>query len=85
MQLGCDARGYSRAGYDTVTWYCAVVAGRHSPELSNMRGVSVFHIILFHNIALIFGSRRVFRVGSVVGCRSRSYVIEVTWVMMLIS
>ncbi|KAM0982684.1 hypothetical protein ACFX2I_015546 [Malus domestica] len=38
MELGCDSRGYSRAGYDTVTWYCAVVAGRHSPELSNMRG-----------------------------------------------
>ncbi|CAN6585143.1 unnamed protein product [Malus baccata var. baccata] len=38
MELGCDSRGYSHAGYDTVTWYCAVVAGRHSPELSNMRG-----------------------------------------------
>ncbi|CAN6578136.1 unnamed protein product [Malus baccata var. baccata] len=38
MELGCDSRGYSRAGYDTVTWYCAVIAGRHSPELSNMRG-----------------------------------------------
>ncbi|XP_062030161.1 uncharacterized protein LOC133746019 [Rosa rugosa] len=37
MQLGCDAQGYSRAGYDTVTWYCAVVAGRHSPQLSQMR------------------------------------------------
>ncbi|KAK9926039.1 hypothetical protein M0R45_023293 [Rubus argutus] len=38
MQLGCDAHGYSRAGYDTVTWYCAVIAGRHSPQLSQMRG-----------------------------------------------
>ncbi|KAL6183072.1 hypothetical protein ACLB2K_044483 [Fragaria x ananassa] len=37
MQLGCDAHGYSRAGYDTVTWYCAVIAGRHSPQLSQMR------------------------------------------------
>lgn len=42
MQLGCDAHGYSRAGYDTVTWYCAVIAGRHSPQLSQMRGVSSF-------------------------------------------
>lgn len=52
MELGCDSRGYSRAGYDTVTWYCAVVAGRHSPELSNMRGVSVFPVIFFSTILL---------------------------------
>ncbi|XP_034216105.1 uncharacterized protein LOC117627906 isoform X2 [Prunus dulcis] len=38
MELGCDPRGYSRAGHHTVTWYCAVIAGRHSPELSTMRG-----------------------------------------------
>lgn len=42
MELGCDPRGYSRAGHHTVTWYCAVIAGRHSPELSTMRGVSAF-------------------------------------------
>lgn len=38
MELGCDPQGYSRAGHHTVTWYCAVIAGRHSPELSTMRG-----------------------------------------------
>ncbi|XP_050376498.1 uncharacterized protein LOC126793909 [Argentina anserina] len=37
MQLGCDAHGFSRAGFDTVTWYCAVIAGRHSLQLSEMR------------------------------------------------
>ncbi|POO01965.1 hypothetical protein TorRG33x02_022570 [Trema orientale] len=37
MELGCDARGYSRAGYDTSTWYCAILAGRHGPELNKMR------------------------------------------------
>ncbi len=47
MQLGCDAHGYSRAGYDTVTWYCAVIAGRHSPQLSQMRRVSYFLLYFF--------------------------------------
>ncbi|KAL5544526.1 hypothetical protein UlMin_008310 [Ulmus minor] len=37
MELGCDAHGFSRAGYDTTTWYCAIIAGRHGPELSKMR------------------------------------------------
>ncbi|XP_010258427.1 PREDICTED: uncharacterized protein LOC104598200 [Nelumbo nucifera] len=37
MELGCDARGYSRAGYDTTTWYCVVLAGRPSLELNKMR------------------------------------------------
>ncbi|CAN8304800.1 unnamed protein product [Cochlearia groenlandica] len=37
MELGCDARGYSRAGYDKATWYCAIVAGRQSVELNKMR------------------------------------------------
>ncbi|XP_022134959.1 uncharacterized protein LOC111007081 [Momordica charantia] len=37
MELGCDARGYSRAGSDTLTWYCAVVAGRLGEELNKMR------------------------------------------------
>ncbi|XVF09038.1 hypothetical protein REPUB_Repub07fG0056000 [Reevesia pubescens] len=35
--LGCDARGYARAGRDTVTWYCAILAGRLGPELHSMR------------------------------------------------
>ncbi|VVA91800.1 unnamed protein product [Arabis nemorensis] len=37
MELGCDARGYSRAGFDTATWYCAIVVGRQSVELNKMR------------------------------------------------
>lgn len=37
MELGCDARGYSRAGNDTMTWYCVILAGRLSPELNKMR------------------------------------------------
>ncbi|KAM7269149.1 hypothetical protein ACFE04_024646 [Oxalis oulophora] len=37
MELGCDARGYSRAGYASMTWYCVIVAGRLSPELNQMR------------------------------------------------
>lgn len=37
MELGCDANGFSRAGYNTVTWYCVILAGRHSMELSKMR------------------------------------------------
>jgi hypothetical protein len=37
MELGCDAKGNSRAGHDTMIWYCVVLAGRHSPELDSMR------------------------------------------------
>lgn len=37
MELGCDARGYSRAGYDTMTWYCVILVGRLSLELNKMR------------------------------------------------
>ncbi|GAV84669.1 hypothetical protein CFOL_v3_28111 [Cephalotus follicularis] len=37
MELGCDARGYSRAGYDATTWYCVILAGRLGPELNQMR------------------------------------------------
>ncbi|XP_010532213.2 PREDICTED: uncharacterized protein LOC104808258 [Tarenaya hassleriana] len=37
MELGCDAKGYSRAGYDTMTWYCAILVGRPSVELNQMR------------------------------------------------
>ncbi|XP_077213966.1 DNAJ heat shock N-terminal domain-containing protein isoform X2 [Tasmannia lanceolata] len=37
MELGCDARGYSRAGNSTMTWYCVILAGRTSLELGKMR------------------------------------------------
>ncbi|KAF5730165.1 dnaJ subfamily C member 16-like isoform X1 [Tripterygium wilfordii] len=37
MQLGCDARGHSPAGNDTIPWYCVVLAGRQSLELNKMR------------------------------------------------
>ncbi|GAA0145525.1 chaperone [Lithospermum erythrorhizon] len=37
MELGCDARGFSRAGNDTRIWYCGVLAGRLSQELFKMR------------------------------------------------
>ncbi|KAJ0048281.1 hypothetical protein Pint_16146 [Pistacia integerrima] len=37
MELGCDARGYSRAGSDTKIWYCIILAGRQSQELNKMR------------------------------------------------
>ncbi|KAH6796477.1 hypothetical protein C2S52_000242 [Perilla frutescens var. hirtella] len=37
MELGCDVHGYSRAREDTKIWYCALVAGRLSPELNKMR------------------------------------------------
>ncbi|CAL5444904.1 unnamed protein product [Camellia sinensis] len=36
MELGCDARGYSRAGNETAIWYCLILAGRSSPELNKM-------------------------------------------------
>lgn len=52
MELGCDARGYSRAGNDTKIWYCVIVAGRLSHELSKMRDVSLFWevVLSFDNI-----------------------------------
>ncbi|XP_052179705.1 uncharacterized protein LOC127793014 isoform X2 [Diospyros lotus] len=37
MELGCDARGYSRAGRETMIWYCVMLIGRLSPELNKMR------------------------------------------------
>ncbi|KAI3820850.1 hypothetical protein L1987_08400 [Smallanthus sonchifolius] len=37
MELGCDPKGYSRAGNDTMVWYCAAVVGRQSAELHKMR------------------------------------------------
>ena len=47
MELGCDAHGYSRAGVDTTTWYCAVLAGRLGPELDKMREVSFSLFVFF--------------------------------------
>ncbi|KAL8130311.1 hypothetical protein V2J09_019466 [Rumex salicifolius] len=37
MELGCDARGYSRAGADTKIWYCVVLIGRPSPDMNQKR------------------------------------------------
>ncbi|CAL5362259.1 unnamed protein product [Camellia sinensis] len=37
MELGCHARGYSRAGNETAIWYCVILSGRSSPELNKMR------------------------------------------------
>ncbi|KAF2318002.1 hypothetical protein GH714_041329 [Hevea brasiliensis] len=37
MEIGCDARGYCRAGVDTMSWYCVILAGRQGPELKKMR------------------------------------------------
>lgn len=53
MELGCDARGYSRAGFDTSTWYCAIIVGRLSAELNKMREVSYFSIINFYVVGLL--------------------------------
>ena len=40
LELGCDARGHSRAGNDAAIWYCVIVAGRPGVELSKKRQVS---------------------------------------------
>uniref|UniRef100_A0A804I675 Uncharacterized protein n=1 Tax=Musa acuminata subsp. malaccensis TaxID=214687 RepID=A0A804I675_MUSAM len=37
MELGCDARGFSRAGNDTLTWYCLVLVGRAGRTMAQMR------------------------------------------------
>ncbi|KAG6495654.1 hypothetical protein ZIOFF_043480 [Zingiber officinale] len=37
MELGCDARGYSRAGNETVTWYCLILIGRAGHAMTQMR------------------------------------------------
>ncbi|XP_020694986.2 uncharacterized protein LOC110108617 [Dendrobium catenatum] len=37
MELGCDAKGFSRAGNYAETWYCAIVAGRPGLALNKMR------------------------------------------------
>ncbi|KMZ71061.1 hypothetical protein ZOSMA_189G00220 [Zostera marina] len=39
MELGCDAKGRSRAGDDSTAWYCVVLSGRLSLQLSIMRDV----------------------------------------------
>ncbi|RYR45058.1 hypothetical protein Ahy_A08g041303 isoform A [Arachis hypogaea] len=39
MELGCDPHGYSRAGYDTIIWYCAIAVGRPGLALNKMREV----------------------------------------------
>ena len=48
MELGCDPKGYSRAGNDTTVWYCAVVIGRQSAELHKMREVSSIFPYIFY-------------------------------------
>ena len=48
MKLGCDARGYSRAGIETSTWYCAILAGRRGPELNKMREVTIFPMLILY-------------------------------------
>ncbi|XP_066398106.1 uncharacterized protein [Miscanthus floridulus] len=39
LELGCDARGHSRAGNDAAIWYCVIVAGRLGAELSKKRQI----------------------------------------------
>lgn len=36
-ELGCDARGYSRAKSSTDIWYCVILIGRPSSEMNEMR------------------------------------------------
>jgi len=50
MELGCDPHGYSRAGYDTMIWYCAIVVGRPSLELNRMREVCLLSLVFGHNL-----------------------------------
>jgi len=50
MELGCDPHGYSRAGYDTMIWYCAIVVGRPSLELNKMREVCFLSLVFGHNL-----------------------------------
>ena len=47
MELGCDARGYSRAGSEMRIWYCVILAGRLSQELNKMREVSFLSLLSF--------------------------------------
>ncbi|KAJ3673381.1 hypothetical protein LUZ60_006755 [Juncus effusus] len=39
LQLGCDPKGNSLAGFETLIWYCVIVVGRPSIELTKMREV----------------------------------------------
>ncbi|WVZ66790.1 hypothetical protein U9M48_015963 [Paspalum notatum var. saurae] len=39
LELGCDARGHSRAGNDAAIWYCVIVTGRPGVELSKKRQI----------------------------------------------
>ncbi|CAN6219625.1 unnamed protein product [Urochloa humidicola] len=39
LELGCDARGHSRAGNDAAIWYCVIIAGRPGVELSKKRQI----------------------------------------------
>ncbi|XP_062189389.1 uncharacterized protein LOC133892557 isoform X2 [Phragmites australis] len=39
LELGCDARGHSRAGIGSAIWYCVIVAGRPGVELSKRRKI----------------------------------------------
>ncbi|WMV21783.1 hypothetical protein MTR67_015168 [Solanum verrucosum] len=39
-ELGCDPRGFSRAGKDTKIWYCVVLVGRIQETLSNDRDLT---------------------------------------------
>lgn len=53
-QLGCDAKGHSRAGFDTLVWYCVIVAGRPSSELSKMREVYFLFLIIISTTKTCF-------------------------------
>lgn len=50
MDLGCDPRGYSRAGSDTMVWYCVILAGRLSAELNKMREVNSLTLTMFDKL-----------------------------------
>ncbi|KAM3384079.1 hypothetical protein ACQJBY_008622 [Aegilops geniculata] len=39
LDLGCDARGHSRAGKEIMIWYCVIAAGRPGVELSKKRQI----------------------------------------------
>ncbi|VAH27690.1 unnamed protein product [Triticum turgidum subsp. durum] len=39
LDLGCDARGHSRAGKEMMIWYCVIAAGRPGVELSKKRQI----------------------------------------------
>jgi len=53
-ELGCDAKGHSRAGGGTSIWYCVVLIGRPSLEMNQMREVSFDVLIKSTVIQLCF-------------------------------